>query len=62
MIRIKKMQASCGKLFRKLVIIYSVNGTHWLTVVHSSYVGNLQFIKNNSHKPTTKSPQKLKTN
>jgi hypothetical protein len=43
------------------VIIYSISGTHWLTLVHSGYADNLQFIKNNSHKDSLKTPLKLDT-
>ena len=32
------------------------------TLPHASYADNLQFIKNKSHKDSTKSPLKLETN
>ena len=55
------MQANCGKLYRKLVIIYWVSGSPWFTLVHTSYADNLKFIKNNSHKDSLKTPLKLET-
>jgi len=55
------MQVSYGKSYRKLVIIYWVSGSAWLTLVHSSYADNLKFIKNNSHKDSLKTPNKLET-
>jgi hypothetical protein len=32
------------------VIIYGTRGTHYLTLLHTSYADNLKFIKNNSRK------------
>ena len=39
-----------------LPVIYSVRGTHYF---HTSYVNNLKFIKNNSHKDSVKTLLKL---
>ena len=53
------MLPNSGKLFRKLVIIYWVSGSPWLTLVHSSYADNLKLIKNKPHKDSLKTPLKL---
>jgi len=37
------------------------NGSHWFTLVDTSYANNLQFIKNKSHKDSLKTPNKLGT-
>ena len=43
------------------MIIYAIRGTHYLTLLHTSYADNLKFIKNNSHKNSAKTPLKLDT-
>ena len=41
------------------MIIYGTRGTHYLTLLHTSYADNLKFIKNKSHKDSLKTPNKL---
>ncbi len=36
------------KSLRIQSIIWGVRGTHYPTLLHTSYAGNLKFIKNNS--------------
>ena len=37
----------------KAIIIYGIRGTHYLTLLHTSYADNKKLIKNNSRKDSS---------
>ena len=47
------------KMVQKARDYLRVSRTHYLTVLHTSYVDNLKFIKNKSYKDSLKTPLKL---